>query len=250
MKIFISHIQEEFQVALVLKKWIESAFADHCEVLVSTDPENIPTVAQYLEKSEQALSDVKALIILCSPNSLQRPWIPFEAGCAWMKKILIIPICYAGLYLEDIPQPLAIFPPFDLNQRDFAQKLFMALAKELGVSELPQIQYRQMREEIRQVQEAIQPGLSTSSASTGQKKTGEKPLEPIHVQILLVLVNSYGYTSAVLAEHFKMEEEQIIAFLKRLIKRNYVYASPAGMGHVKYNLTSRGKAYLVHNGLL
>jgi hypothetical protein len=55
MKIFITHIQEEFQVAMVLKKWIELAFSEHCEVMVSTDPESIPAVAQYLEKNEQAL---------------------------------------------------------------------------------------------------------------------------------------------------------------------------------------------------
>jgi hypothetical protein len=37
--------------------------------------------------------------------------------------------------------------------------------------------------------------------------------------------------------------------LVRLIEWNYVYASPAGMGHVKYNLTSQGKDYLKENGL-
>ena len=249
MKIFISHIQEEFQVALVLKKWIDSAFADHCEVLVSTDPENIPAVAQYLEKNEQALSDIKALIILCSPNSLQRPWISFEVGCAWMQKIFIIPVCYSGLSLAELPQPLATFSGFDLNQKDFPQKLFFTLAQELGISQLPPIEYRQMLEELEEVQETVPLEESTLASGHGQAATAEQGLEPIHVQILTVLANSYGYTSAVLAEHFKMEEKKIIPLLKRLIEWNYIYASPAGMGHVRYNLTSKGKDYLKENGL-
>ena len=249
MKIFISHIQEEFQVALVLKKWIDSAFADHCEVLVSTDPENIPVVAQYLEKDEQALSEVKALLILCSPNSLQRPWISFDAGCAWMRKIFIIPVCYSGLSLAELPQPLAIFSGFDLNQKDFPQKLFSTLAQELGISQLPPIQYRQMREELQAVQETVPPEMPTLARGPEQAATAEPALEPIHMEIILVLANSYGYTSAVLAEHFKMEEKKIMPLLKGLIDWNYIYASPAGMGHVRYNLTSKGKDYLKENGL-
>ena len=244
MKIFISHIREEFQVALVLKKWIESAFADHCEVLTSTDPEGIPSAAQSLEKNERAFEEIKALILLCSPDSIQKPWTSFEAGCAWLRKICIIPVCYSGLTADQLPQPLAIFPGFDLNQRDFAQKLFMTLAKELGISQLPDIQYRQMRQEINQVLDAILPGFSSSS-----KEAGDVPLESVHLQILAVLNESYGFTSTVLAQHFNLEEKKILPLLKRLIDGNYVYASPAGMGHIRYNLAKKGKDYLLESGL-
>jgi hypothetical protein len=250
MKIFITHIQEEFQVAMVLKKWIESAFPEHCEVMVSTDPESIPTVAQYLEKNEQALEEIKALILLCSPHSIQKPWLPFEAGCAWIRKIFIIPVCYSGITREDLPQPLSTFPAFDLDERDFGQKLSMTLAKELGVSELPAIQYRQMRQEISQVMETIPPVAVDFSAPGGPKEAAALPLEPLHVQILQVLNDGFGYTSTVLAEHFQTEEKKILLLLKRLIEGNYVYASPAGMGHVRYNMAKRGRSYLEEHGLI
>ena len=249
MKIFISHIQEEFQVALVLKKWIQSAFADLCEVRVSTDPEHIPALAQYLEQNQQASLDAKALLILCSPNSVQRPWLSFEVGCAWMQKISIIPICYSGLSPAELPQPLATFTGFDLNQKDFPQKLFFTLSQKLGIPQLPSVQYRQMREELREIQAAILPGLITPPSASGEGAAAEPVLEPLHVQIMLVLSESYGYASAVLAEHFNLEEQKVIPLLKKLVDWNYVYASPAGMGHAKYNLTAKGKAYLKENGL-
>jgi len=250
MKIFISHIREEFQVALVLKKWIESAFGDRCEVWVSTDPENLPAAALFMEGSERAWEEVKALLILCSPASVRKPWIAFEAGCAWLRKIFILPICYAGLALDDLPQPLAAFPGFELEQRDFGQRLFLTLARELGFSELPAIQYRQMRQELNQVLETL-PAAAHDPGRTGRgKEAGDLPLEPIHVQILLVLNESYGYTSAVLAQHFQTEEKKILPLLKNMIEANYVYASPAGTGHVRYALSRRGKEYLKENGLI
>jgi hypothetical protein len=243
MKIFISHIREELQVALVLKKWIESAFADHCQVLTSTDPDGIPFAAQALEENERAWEETKALILLYSPDSIRKPWISFEAGCAWLRRILIIPVCYSGLSAGQLPQPLAIFPGFDLNQKDFGQNLFMTLARELGISQLPAIQYRQMNQEVQQVLDDLLPGASSSS-----KETGDAPLESIHFQVLAVLKESHGFTSAVLAQHFNLEEKEILPLLKRLIDGNYVYASPAGMGHVRYNLAKKGKDFLMESG--
>jgi hypothetical protein len=46
-----------------------------------------------------------------------------------------------------------------------------------------------------------------------------------------------------------LEEQKILPLLKRLIDGNYVYASPAGMGHIRYNLAKKGKDYLQESGL-
>ena len=244
MKIFIGHIREDLQVAGVLKKWIESAFPGHCQVLTSTDPEGIPSAAQALAENERALEEIKALILLCRPDSIRKPWISFEAGCAWIRRILIIPVCHSGLAAGRLPQPLAFFAGLDLDQRDFGQKLFMTLAQELGISQLPAIQYRQMKQEVQEVLDALPQDVSSSS-----KEAGDALLEPIHLQVLEVLKESYGFTSAVLAQHFNLEEKEILPLLKRLIDGNYVYASPAGMGHVRYNLAKRGKDFLLEREL-
>ncbi len=240
MKIFISHIQQELQVAQVLQRWIEAAFADRCEVWAGTDPEVIPELSQYLEKNEEAFLEMKALIILCSPHSVQKPWISFEAGCAWLRKIFILPLCYAGMSPSDLPSPLSAFSSLEMNQTDFPQRIISTLAQELGAGRLPSIQYRQMEKELKEAQASVErPSL---------EGRGDRGLEPIHVQILQVLAEGYGYTSAVLSEHFRMEEKAVLPLLTRLAEGNYVYASPAGTGHVRYNLASRGKAYLKENG--
>ena len=101
-----------------------------------------------------------------------------------------------------------------------------------------------------QVIETIHPGAADFSRPGAPQEAAELPLESLHVQILLVLNDGFGYTSAVLAEHFQTEEKKILPLLKRLVEENYVYASPAGMGHVRYNMAKRGKSYLQEQGLI
>jgi len=41
---------------------------------------------QWLESIEQALQESTFLVVLCSPKSVHRPRINFEASAAWMRK--------------------------------------------------------------------------------------------------------------------------------------------------------------------
>jgi hypothetical protein len=247
MMIIISHIQDDLRVAVVLKKWVEETFGKNCQVVASTDPESIPLVPRYLDRDDDSLRDLKALIPLCSPESLQRPWIAFEAGCAWMKKILILPVCHSGLSPAELPPPLAVFSPLDLGDKSFPETFFSTLEKEMGISPLPEIAYGRMRLEISQLLQSMPPQPPSAAPGANREGATGKPLQPIHVDILQTLAGSYGYTAAVMADHFKMEEKKMIPLLKRLVDENLVYPSSAGMGNVRYNLTTAGKAYLKGN---
>ena len=86
MIIFISHITEEATLALTLKEWIESTFLGEISVFVSTGPEDITAGNQWFNTIENALDDTKVLLVLCSKESIVRPWINFEAGAGWIKK--------------------------------------------------------------------------------------------------------------------------------------------------------------------
>src|SRR4030067_889256 len=96
MRICLTHIHEYAEIARVLKKWIESTFAGQCEVLLIGDPEDILFSTDWIEKNDQALEDSEALVIICSPVSIQKPWIHFQAGCAWVKKISTFLACHSG----------------------------------------------------------------------------------------------------------------------------------------------------------
>jgi len=85
--IFISHISEEKELATILKKHLENDFLELIEVFVSSDTESIFAGSNWLDSISSALRDACTELVLCSKASVNRPWINFEAGAGWMKKI-------------------------------------------------------------------------------------------------------------------------------------------------------------------
>lgn len=148
MKIFISHISEESSLAIVLKEWIESSFAGHCDVFVSSDKDNIPAGSRWLVEIDRALGEAVAFIVLCSPSSLVRPWVNFETGCGWIKGVPIIPICHSGQKKKELPSPISQFQALDLDDLGFVKALLSSLSKYLKFSKIPRIDENSMKQEL------------------------------------------------------------------------------------------------------
>lgn len=70
-----------------------------------------------------ALNLASVHVILCSPESVARPWIQFEAGAAQIRGIPIIPICHSGLTPAQLPVPLSEWkesmPPAQVECKSF-----------------------------------------------------------------------------------------------------------------------------------
>ena len=146
--IFISHINEEAKIAIALKGWIESSLIGQCDVFVSSDQDDIPAGSKWLDKINNALEEATVLIVLCSQNSLSRPWINFETGCGWIKGVPILPICHSGQRKASLPPPISMFQAVDVQESDFVDSFLSGLAKLLGFDRLPRIDRIAMRREI------------------------------------------------------------------------------------------------------
>lgn len=105
--LFISHITEEKEVALKLKELIDGAFIGLFDTFVSTSPESIQMGNKWLDQISNALHKSAIAIIICSPASVKRPWINFEAGAAWVRDINVIPLCHSGIKPSELPVPLS-----------------------------------------------------------------------------------------------------------------------------------------------
>ncbi len=147
MSIFLSHISEEAKIALAFKEWIESIFIGIHEVFVSSDIKDLPAGSRWLENIESALDNSKILIVLCSPKSIKRTWINFEAGCGWIKKIPVIPVCHSGLKINTLPMPLSSFQALDMDDEEFSHKLFSTLSKYLDIKK-PRAAFSEMMVEL------------------------------------------------------------------------------------------------------
>src|SRR5262249_16804287 len=74
----------------------------------------------------------QAMLIFCSPASISRPWINFEAGAGWARKIEIVPLCHSGLRPVDLPLPLNLLQGIQANNARKLDDMFKLVAKKIG----------------------------------------------------------------------------------------------------------------------
>ncbi len=55
------------------------------------------------------LKTAKIVILMLSKKSVQRPWVNFEAGAAWTRDIVTIPICFKDLRKANFPNHIQAF---------------------------------------------------------------------------------------------------------------------------------------------
>lgn len=127
-EIFVSYIAEEEALAAIFKKHIETDFLQLVNLFAFSDIENNPAGGRWLEALERALSTAEIQLVLCSKKSVNRPWINFEAGAGWLKKIPVVPICHTGMKVGDLPLPFQSLVAVEANREEGLKKLYATIA--------------------------------------------------------------------------------------------------------------------------
>lgn len=146
--VFVSHIHEEKDIALLIKKLVEDSFLGMIEVFVSSDAESNAMGSRWLDNISLALKNCSIEIILCSSNSVARPWINFEAGAGWVRQIPVIPICHSGLTPSKLPLPLNLLNAVIASDVESMKKIFLVMATALG-SKTPIVDLTDFIEKVR-----------------------------------------------------------------------------------------------------
>jgi hypothetical protein len=131
LQIFLSHVSSEAGLAVILKNSIRKYFPDKIEVFVSSDVDSIRIGSEFLKTIKTTLNKSIALLVLCSPDSIYKPWVNFEIGAAWNRSIPIVPICHSGLRPTDLPMPLNQLQGAEVSSREGLQKIFNFIAEHL-----------------------------------------------------------------------------------------------------------------------
>lgn len=253
-KIFISHIHEEAEVAKVLKEWIESTFSQSIDVFVSSDPDDNPAGTRWLNKIEGELQELDLLIILCSAMSVGRPWINFEAGASWIKKVPIIPFCYLGMQKDRLPRPLSDLQAIDFEEANSFEKLMRAIAKQLKLIKPPKLAYDDMKGEIETAMGTFDKPTEAPETQIFRVRAGNKlKLNNIEEKILILIAanEDNGITSESLASSLITHNIKVVHYLEKLVENNLLWVDHYhGNAPADYFLTKEGRAYLVENDLL
>jgi hypothetical protein len=105
--VFISHITEERATALLLKDLLQRTFSRDLPIFVSSDYESIGGGDVWFTTIVRGLKTSSVLIVLLSPDSLDRRWINFEAGVGAGAEATVIPVVVHGLERGDVGHPLS-----------------------------------------------------------------------------------------------------------------------------------------------
>jgi hypothetical protein len=162
--IFLSHETAEAGIAKVLKNALEKAFLGTVEVFVSSDPRSLPAGTKWLDTVTARLRQAKAMLVLASPRSVQRPWVNFEAGAAWIRDIPVIPLCHSGMTPSTLPQPLQALQGKQLLSSVDLDDALAALAGALEC-DTPEVDTSVLAQKLAEEVERVPPGSVAAPAA-------------------------------------------------------------------------------------
>lgn len=137
--LFVSHISEEGEVAALLRGMLEEDFLGLVKFFTSSDIGSIGAGQEWLGAIQKAMSDTAIVLVLCSRSSVQKPWVQFEVGAAWMKGVPIVPVCHSGMKVSDLQMPLSLRQGIELGTSLGLERLYAAIAKELKLAKPPRL---------------------------------------------------------------------------------------------------------------
>lgn len=153
--IFISHITQENRIACILKELIEEKFLDTVSVFVSSHEDGLKMGTDWMSTIKKSMEDCQILIVVCSPLSIKRPWINFEAGAGWIKGIPVIPMCHSGLTPSELPVPLNSFQGGNLGNIEDIKRVFSRIAEVFGMK-APKLNSQEIDASIKTVEYEIE----------------------------------------------------------------------------------------------
>lgn len=156
VRVFVSHISDESQLAETFKKHLLADFAGLLQVDVSSDATTIDAGTEWLPAIQRKLGRAALELVLCSKASVGRPWINFEAGAGWLRKIPVIPVCHSGLSPSELPMPLHALHAIVASDIPGLKRLYKSLTKAIqleipsaDVSDLVAVDYAKIVESVK-----------------------------------------------------------------------------------------------------
>jgi hypothetical protein len=203
-----------------------------------------------LETVDRALEATRLLVVVCSPTSLRRPWINFEMGCAWVKRVPVLPICHSGQQKGQLSPPISTFQALEMESPNFVPDFLTSVARHLQLGAVPRIDRTAMSQDLEQACRACSVDAPIAGPVVPPPSMGD--LDPGEVFLLQELVehDDRGCTIDDLATASKLKTAKVNYHIDKLVERKLVTLRLFMNAPARYTLSSAGRKYLVDAGLL
>jgi hypothetical protein len=134
-RLFISYANEEAIVAKKIEDILRFIFDDKIEIFSSAS--GLKAGQKWFKRITDEAQKFDTLIVICSPFSLSKMWLAFEAGAAWSRDIDIIPICHSGTTRTQLPDPFRQYHSLEIRSKTFVEEFISAIATHFEFTDLP-----------------------------------------------------------------------------------------------------------------
>lgn len=250
-RVFVSHIGEEAAVASRLKQWVSESFPEQLSIFVSSDSDSIPPGAEWRNNLDAALEGASAMVVICSSEALNRPWISFETGCAWIKRIPVIPVCHSNVDKEELPRPFSRFQALNLTEDEFSQKLLSSLSNHLRLSDVPPVQFARMQQELIEAAQSVDHVVTTESSDSEEPQEEAEGVSAAELRVLALIADHGVLAPMEIAAEFDIHQQKARYLCEELQEEGLTTYNRSLAGEPStFGLTSDGRRLLVEEGIL
>lgn len=130
--VFISYrVHPDQVVAAAVKRLIESTLAPCPQVFVSGLGGLKASAVGFKPQLQKAVQEAQIFVGIITPASKDREWIFYEAGAAWGRGAIYVPLL-VDLAAHDLPSSIADYQAYRTQDRGDMESLFSTLAGHLG----------------------------------------------------------------------------------------------------------------------
>lgn len=154
---FLSHAAEDARLAGVLRRLIEQCSLGLATVWFSSDTAPTGGVAPGSPWFDQLVTKIDtstAFLALVTPTSVANLWLHYEAGCAAIKNLPIVPVV-AGLSVNDVRMPLSLYNAYNVAQPETLKTFLMRLFEAHGIPYHPDMLETPIQNTVREINAAL-----------------------------------------------------------------------------------------------
>lgn len=134
IRLFVSHAEEDADIALGLVRIVEAAMDVPEQTILCTSAPGygLAIGADVAEHLRQHLTQASCVAAVLTPHSLSSKWCLFELGGAWARATHTYPLLAGGLIQDDLPAALAGRLGGQLGDPKALRQLVRDLSRRLG----------------------------------------------------------------------------------------------------------------------
>jgi hypothetical protein len=177
LETFVSFVTVESKFADLLQARLDRDFIGLVRVFVSKDATSIPVGSKWLDQLVAALNRSHLQLVICSSESVRRPWIHYEAGGAAVRGIEVIPLCHSGIRPEQLPVPLSMSEGVILTDPRGIEQLYTKISVLLG-SSVPPVDFAALAAEFQTLENEYRNQQHASAAAASNRSEESIATDP------------------------------------------------------------------------